>query len=142
MLRTCKISASKVCGPRDPKLAAAIEATDNQASNTVEPSRSGPPTLRVRSTDGRDLYLHSRHEPIKEAEQLIAPIDTKQSFVVFLHGFGLGYHAELLFERISRESILAVLEPDACAGSYGNGAARIFQNDPESGRLAFLHVAR
>jgi hypothetical protein len=96
----------------DPKLAAALEATDNQPSYVVEPSRSGPPTMRMRTADGRDLYLHSRHEPIKEAEQLIASVDPQKSFVVFLHGFGLGYHAELLFDRISKESILVVLESD------------------------------
>jgi hypothetical protein len=96
----------------DPKLAAAIEAFDNQPSYPCEASRSGQPTMRAQTSDGRDLYLHSRHEPLKEAEQLLGDINPRETFVFFLHGLGLGYHAELLFERISKESILCVMEPD------------------------------
>ena len=48
----------------DPALAAEIEATDDLAPHQVEMSRSGLPTVAVKTDNGRTVYLHSRYEPL------------------------------------------------------------------------------
>lgn len=95
----------------DPALAEAIEATESQPSYPVERSRSGAPTLAA-EVGGRQLYLHSRHQPIDEAKRLIDDVAFDQKLFFCVYGFGLGYHVEALLDRASDEAIIAVLEPD------------------------------
>jgi hypothetical protein len=95
-----------------PKLAAAIEALEGQPSYPVEPSRSGEPTVAVTTAEGRRLYLHSKHRPLDEAKRLVDSIDARQHVFYHIHGLGLGYHLELLFERAGDEAVFCVFEPD------------------------------
>src|SRR5436305_863401 len=83
----------------DAKLAEAIEALEGHASYIVESSKSGDPTVIVPSPDGRQLYLHSKHRPLDEAQRLIDPIDAEHHIIYYIHGLGLGYSLELLFDR-------------------------------------------
>jgi hypothetical protein len=94
----------------EPRLAREIEAMRETAYAT-EPSRSGAPTLVLESS-GREIYLHSRHEPIDEAKRLIAHIDFDERVAFFVHGLGLGYHVEQLLDRASDEALICVCEPD------------------------------
>jgi hypothetical protein len=96
----------------DPRLAEAIEATDAQPSYPCELSKSGAPTACIKTSDGRDVCLHSKYEPLREAEALIAQVPADERFVFFIHGFALGYHVELLARAASEEAILCILEPD------------------------------
>ncbi|MCC6422226.1 MAG: motility associated factor glycosyltransferase family protein [Phycisphaerales bacterium] len=94
----------------DPDLARQVEAIEE--SYTVEPSKSGEPTVAVTGVEGRKIHLHSRYQPLDEAKRLIGPMDASGCMAFHVHGFGLGYHVEQLFEKISTEGIIAVLEPD------------------------------
>ncbi len=96
----------------DAELARKIEAIDDDETYPVEASKSGAITVRVEVDGGRRLYLHSRHRPLEEAAQLIDPIETGSCVAFHVHGFGLGYHVERLFERAGEEAIICVLEPD------------------------------
>jgi hypothetical protein len=96
----------------DWKLAAAIEATDAEDSYPCQPSKSGAPTVSVTTGDGRVIYLHSKYEPLREAEALIDPVAAEENFAFFIYGFGFGYHVELLFTRASQEAIFCIIEPD------------------------------
>jgi hypothetical protein len=96
----------------DPELARGIEALDDDAAYPVERSRDGEPTARVPTTDGRHVYVHSRYQPLVEAQRLVETVDTEACVAFYVHGMGLGYHVEQLFDRISREAIVCVLEPD------------------------------
>jgi hypothetical protein len=96
----------------EPKIAELLEAALELPGLSVEKSKSGPPTVSVRTDDGRALYLHSRYEPAKEAERLIESIAVQQKTTFYLLGLGLGYHLELLFERASSEAIFCIFEPD------------------------------
>jgi hypothetical protein len=116
----------------DPKLAERIEATDGVESYPCEPSRSGPPTLRV-----RDLCLHSKYEPLREAQALIDPIPADERFVFFIHGFALGYHLELLAKVASDEAIYCIIEPDLLMLRTAF-EQRDFSNLIESGRVLFF----
>ncbi|MGD0464363.1 MAG: 6-hydroxymethylpterin diphosphokinase MptE-like protein [Tepidisphaeraceae bacterium] len=96
----------------EPKVALALEAALELPGHAVEKSKSGGPTVSVRRSDGRALYLHSRYEPVKEAERLIESIAVTRKTAFNLLGLGLGYHLELLFERASSEAIFCIFEPD------------------------------
>ncbi len=124
----------------DPILALAIEDLDDASCYALEASRSGPATLALPAPGAADAsrkaYLHSRYDPIREAEQLIEPIDTAGSaFYVF--GFGLGYHVELLFDRASEGAVFCIFEPDLYlirAALEARDLSRLF----ESRRLMFF----
>jgi hypothetical protein len=97
----------------DPMLAARIEATDGRESYPVQASRAGPPTVAVPAAEGgRPVWLHSRYEPVEEARKLIDALDFGKHIAFYVHGFGLGYHLELLFERSGSEAVFFVFEPD------------------------------
>lgn len=94
----------------DPALARRIEAVEEPYP--VELSKSGDPTVAVAGPAGRKIYLHSRHQPTDEAKRLVDPVDAGQCMAFHVHGFGLGYHTEQLFNKLSHEGIISVLEPD------------------------------
>src|SRR5450432_1613862 len=73
----------------EPKMAELLEAALELPGLSVEKSKSGPPTVSVRTDDGRALYLHSRYEPAKEAERLIESIAVQQKTTFYLLGLGL-----------------------------------------------------
>src|SRR5262249_43663962 len=96
----------------DPKLAAAIEATDQTNSYRIEISKSGAPTVAVPTAAGKTIQLHSRYQPLDEAKKLIDPLLLDECVAFHVHGFGLGYHVEELFDRASSEAITCVMEND------------------------------
>ena len=61
---------------------------------------------------GRPVWLHSRYEPVEEAQKLVDVLDFGKHIAFYVHGFGLGYHLELLFERAGDEAVFFVFEPD------------------------------
>jgi hypothetical protein len=86
----------------EPGLAARIEALDPDAGYPVQPSKSGPPTIALPAGGaGRSVFLHSRYEPVEEARRLVAEVDAEKHAACYVHGFGLGYHVDALFERLS-----------------------------------------
>src|ERR1700722_2140425 len=95
-----------------PKLAGEIEALEGPISYSIEPSKSGEMTLFISTLDGRRVYFHSKHKPLEEAQRLVDLIDTQLCVFYHVHGLGLGYHLELLFDRAGDEAIFCVFEPD------------------------------
>lgn len=95
----------------DPHLAAQIDALDTPLYHT-EPSRAGPPTVGIMGSRGAVVYLHSRYDPQSEARKLIEQTDLSNKVAYYVHGFGLGYHVEALFERAGDEALLCIFEPD------------------------------
>lgn len=96
----------------DPKLAARIEAIPDGQCYATEPTRSGDVTAAVTTAAGRRVYLHSKYQPVEEARKLLDGIDFSRTFFFYIHGFGLGYLPQLVFEAASKESILCVFEDD------------------------------
>lgn len=96
----------------DPALAEQLEPLLDQEPYAIEPSKAGWPTLSLPTPDGRRLFLHSRHQPLDEARRLVESADLEGKTVLFVHGFALGYHVEMLFDRLGDEALIVVLEPD------------------------------
>lgn len=72
----------------------------------IIPSKTGFPTC----TAGGKL-LHSRHDPVREAERIIERNYAPEADCIVLLGFGLGYYAEACLERYPDAHII-IVEPD------------------------------
>jgi hypothetical protein len=62
--------------------------------------------------EGKSIHLHSRYQPLDDAKRLIDPLPLDTCIAFHVHGFGLGYHVEQLFDRASGEATICVIEGD------------------------------
>lgn len=72
----------------------------------IEKTASGLPTLSVRGT-----YLHSRYNPLRDAERAVSQADSFTATGCFFAGSGLGYIPEEYAKKFP-ESPLVLVEPD------------------------------
>ena len=108
------------------------EPSDPRADIEVVSSASGAPTARYRGT-----WLHSRHDPRREAAgQVARELDGEATTGIAL-GFGLGYAAEEFLARAPGAALL-VIEPD-CALFRAALASRDLSAFLSSPRVVF-HV--
>ncbi len=89
------------------------EELEGKASFFLENAKDGHLTLRYEK-DEKTVYLHSKYNPIREAEAIIDKLadDEKideQTHVVF-YGLGLGYHIEVFLLRFPTVSY-SIIEP-------------------------------
>lgn len=96
--------------PSVERLDSRLEDSGNRAARVVvEESRSGAATLRISA--GRSRYIHSRYDPLREAQRLASQQD---GFVVLL-GTGCGYLTSELDRNPQVCGVLAV-EPSPQVG--------------------------
>jgi hypothetical protein len=95
----------------DPRMAQRIDDLPLDAGAEVEASRSGPVTARTLTEDGRSVYLHSRYDPLKEAERFADAAEVEDRSCILVCGLGLGYHVDALFRRMHEEAAMLVMEP-------------------------------
>ncbi len=98
----------------DPQLALRVDAVGDEERFSLEPARSGAWTAKASSPGPGAMpqtYLHSRHNPVAEAEHWAqaVPIENKYCFVV--SGLGLGYHIQALFRRLRGDAVIVCVEP-------------------------------
>jgi hypothetical protein len=86
----------------------------NISADNVEviESKTGSPVPCLNPGDGRKLFVHSRVDPLREAERFIADIDPQGKDLVIVLGFGFGYHCELLLEKLSSTVNVIAIEKD------------------------------
>jgi len=96
----------------DPRLAQQIDELPLEASLDILPSKTGPPTARVTTADGRTIYLHSRHDPAREARDFCDTLEKTDAACVILCGLGLGYHLQALHDAFGSDAVFIVSEPD------------------------------
>lgn len=70
---------------------------------TIEPSKSGDPTALLNG-----IYLHSRHNPVREASKLSKQISDTD--LIVLGGLGLGYLCQEI-SRLYPDRIIVISEP-------------------------------
>lgn len=77
----------------------------------VVESKTGLPTLQV-TINNQEVYLHSKYDPVKEAEKLVEQYekDIDQYDHIFFYGIGLGYHVEKFMEKY-RDKKFSIYEP-------------------------------
>lgn len=96
----------------DPRLARRIDAVPDAARTPLEPTKSGAWTARFTTPNGPGSYLHSRYDPVAEADKLVAAVEVEDQYCFIVGGFGLGYHLRALRARIGPEALIVVSEPD------------------------------
>ncbi len=79
----------------DAALAQQLDDLPDSLLADLVPSKAGPPTFAATAPDGRTVWLHSRYDPRKQAEQFAQNLDPEKPAVV-LTGMGLGYTAEAI----------------------------------------------
>ena len=96
-------------GERNADVVAAIRAATPASAASIEWSVAADGSA-VAAYGGRALA--SRHAPREEAVNFADAVDLREKAVVAIAGFGLGYHAAVLCERLGRTGLVAILEPD------------------------------
>lgn len=89
-----------------------IDTTVNQECIEIMDSRGGLPTVRVISSNGKWIFLHSSVDPLKEAQKIAGTISTEPGKIIVVYGFALGYLVEALLEMVDERNLLFIIEPD------------------------------
>jgi hypothetical protein len=77
----------------------------------IETSKSGAPTAKLQIGE-KELYLHSKYDPLKEAIRNIGSLEEYGLNTVFiLFGLGLGYNLYAL-SKYAKENIIVIIEPN------------------------------
>lgn len=95
----------------DPQLALRVDAVHDAERLPLEETRSGSWTAQATAGDGSRAYLHSRYDPIAEAQRFVASIPIEEKFCFVVAGFGLGYHVKALAERLKGDAFILCVEP-------------------------------
>jgi hypothetical protein len=87
------------------------ESVTNSFVKVVE-SKKGLPTIQV-TQEGRQLFIHSKYDPQKEAERLVAQYEDQmdQYQHVFFYGVGMGYHVEAFLSKYP-DIMFTIYEPN------------------------------
>lgn len=107
----CFLSNMRALWRVDPVLAYRVDAVDDENRFTLEPTRSGHFTARARTDGGGFVHLHSRFEPLMEAQRLVDAVDIGESHCFIVQGMGLGYHLRALHERLDDQALIICCEP-------------------------------
>lgn len=97
---------------RFPALAPRLAGSSNGTVETVE-SKSGGPVPCMVQGEGRKLFIHSRVDPLREAERFIQEIDFSDRDLIVVLGFGFGYHVEELISKAGRDIAVLAVERDS-----------------------------
>lgn len=100
---------------RNPSLAQQIDELPLDVGLEVQPSKKGAPTASTRTSDGRRIFLHSRYDPEREADEFVRTLEFDDAACIVLSGLGLGYIAKALIRRYGDETRLIVGEPELAA---------------------------
>jgi len=82
------------------------DETSEESPVKLLSSRTGVSTLAYQQDDEL-VYIHSKYDPLKEAEIFINKItddEVKQYQVIFFYGLGLGYHIDAFIQRFPGKS--------------------------------------
>ena len=71
----------------DPELARKLDAISDESRVELESTRSGDLTAVLTDSEGRKVYLHSRYEPIVEAQRLISGLEGDEPYCYIVGGF-------------------------------------------------------
>jgi hypothetical protein len=75
-------------------------------------ARDGGWTLEGHDSLGRPLFLHSKYNPQKEAEQLVATYQFSPTADIAILGFGIGYHVCEVLKKESKHGVVFIIEHD------------------------------
>lgn len=96
------------------------EAKNFNSSITIEHTKNNQETIKVKK-DERYFYIHSKYDPLREAETIIKRFEEKESIDenshVIFYGLGLGYHIDLFTQKYPNTSF-SLFEPSIGVFEY------------------------
>jgi len=96
---------------KNSELSSRLQNVSGEYVEVIE-SKTGNPVPCIKIDDGKKLFVHSRVDPLREAERFIAEVDPSGKDLIIVLGFGFGYHCDFLLEKISSEVNVIVIEKD------------------------------
>lgn len=76
-----------------------FEDKENRVLTEIEETRNGDKTLAITRDDNK-VYLHSKYNPIREAETIIESFENiDENTNIIFYGAGLGYHIQLILRK-------------------------------------------
>ncbi len=96
----------------NPNLAEYLVRTEAAAAEIIQ-TRAGVPSVRLTNAGGRSFTLHSAIDPLREAERLVASQYKSGVNTCLVYGFGLGYHLDVLLEKLPANATVLVVEPQS-----------------------------
>lgn len=89
-----------------PLLYNGIKDKDNKIKDiyiSVEDTKDKNKTLQIKDKEGQSIYLHSKYNPIREAQAIINKFKEKENIDenthIIFYGLGLGYHIDLFIKE-------------------------------------------
>lgn len=84
-----------------------------ESSVEVVESKSGHKVPSVLTRDGKRLFIHSRIDPVREAERVAGEIDFKDKDLIVVLGFGFAYLCEAILDKCGEDIFVLVIEKDS-----------------------------
>ncbi|MDK2786850.1 MAG: hypothetical protein PWP07_75 [Epulopiscium sp.] len=89
-----------------------IRAYEKNSNAVLEKTKDNYYTVKINES-GREVYIHSKYSPIKEAERFVEKLEDYNIKTVFIvYGMGLGYHILELIKRLHKDNPLIIIEPN------------------------------
>jgi hypothetical protein len=98
---------------KDPVLAARLsELTLCSPRWKIVPTKKGLFTLLGNACAGKEILLHSKYDPVREAEQLVNSYEYSPTADIAFLGFGLAYHVEEVLKKPAKHGLILIVEAD------------------------------
>ena len=98
---------------RCPEVFTWINEQDHDDRAEMIVSKDGNANLRIRGRKGKSILLYDMENPLEENDKHLQEIDFSSDRVTFILGFGLGYSAKFILEKMSPGHKVVVLENNA-----------------------------
>ncbi len=96
---------------RDPRLLSLLNEAGAGSEIEVIASKNGDP-VPLLYVENRKISIHSKFDPVREAERFMGEINTEKHNLFIVFGFGFGFHLEVLLDKIGPGSRVLVVEKD------------------------------
>jgi hypothetical protein len=93
----------------NPALYSRIADLNSDTKISIISSKTGE-NIPVIEINNKNIFIHSRFDPVKEASRFTAEIDPLNFDLFIVFGFGFAFHIEELIKKIGNNSIVLVLE--------------------------------
>jgi len=77
----------------------------------IEKNKNNNIVVKINNND-KKIYLHSKYDPVGEAQKYISSLEIKDRTIIICFGFGLGYHIRELIKRCTEKNVIYVYEPN------------------------------
>ncbi|MFH0974473.1 MAG: 6-hydroxymethylpterin diphosphokinase MptE-like protein [Spirochaetota bacterium] len=95
----------------NPALYSRIADLSSNIKISIISSKTGE-NIPVIEINNKNIFIHSRFDPVKEASRFASEIDARNFDLFIVFGFGFAFHIEDLLKKAGADSTVLVLEKD------------------------------